>query len=95
MKTKTFGLILGMAVTLLGCTSVPKGLKPVSDFDADLYLGTWYEIARLDYSFERNLINVSAEYLRNPDGTIEVTNRGFNEKKKGMAGHRRQSQVYR
>jgi len=82
MNYKTIGLILGMAVTLLGCTSVPKGLKPVSDFDADRYLGTWYEIARLDHSFERNLINVSAEYLRNPDGTIEVTNRGFNEKKR-------------
>jgi apolipoprotein D and lipocalin family protein len=82
MKTKTIGILLGMAAALLGCTSVPNGLKPVSNFDTERYLGTWYEIARLDHSFERNLMNVSAEYVLNPNGTIEVTNRGYNEKER-------------
>lgn len=81
MNLKSFSLALGLLTTLLGCTSIPKGLKPVSNFDVERYLGTWYEIARLDHSFERNLSNVSAEYARNPDGTISVTNRGYNIKK--------------
>ena len=42
------------AIFFTGCTGVPKGLKPVTDFEPDQYLGKWYEIARLDHSFERN-----------------------------------------
>src|SRR5690606_33789535 len=67
------------AVGLLGaCTGVPEGLTPVKDFDGERYLGTWYEIARLDHSFERGLSKVSATYSRREDGGIRVLNRGFN-----------------
>jgi len=67
------------AVVLLGaCTGVPEGLTPVQDFDGERYLGTWYEIARLDHSFERGLSKVSATYSRREDGGIRVLNRGFN-----------------
>jgi apolipoprotein D and lipocalin family protein len=81
MNLKYFGLALGLLTALVGCTSIPKGLKPVSNFDVERYLGTWYEIARLDHSFEKNLTNVSADYAQNEDGTISVTNRGYNTKK--------------
>ena len=81
MNLRYFGLALGLLTTLLGCTSIPKGLKPVANFDVERYLGTWYEIARLDHSFEKNLTNVSADYAQNEDGTISVTNRGYNQKK--------------
>lgn len=81
MNFKNIGLVLGVLTTLVGCTSIPKGLKPVSNFDVERYLGTWYEIARLDHSFEKNLTNVSADYAQNEDGTIRVTNRGYNTKK--------------
>ena len=81
MNLKYFGLALGLLTTLLGCTSIPKGLKPVANFDVERYLGTWYEIARLDHSFEKNLTHVSADYAQNEDGTISVTNRGYNQKK--------------
>ncbi|MGC3944689.1 MAG: lipocalin family protein [Chryseolinea sp.] len=57
--------------------TAPRGTKPVTPFDKDKYLGKWYEIARLDYFFERNLDNVTANYSVNPDGTIKVVNRGF------------------
>ena len=30
-------------------TAIPKGIKPVADFDINQYLGCWYEIARLDH----------------------------------------------
>lgn len=56
---------------------MPKGIEPVQDFELDRYLGTWYEIARLDHSFERGLSRVSAEYSLESDGTLRVVNRGF------------------
>jgi apolipoprotein D and lipocalin family protein len=49
----------------------------VQDFELARYLGTWYEIARLDHSFERGLDNVTAQYSLRKDGGVNVTNRGF------------------
>ena len=80
MKYSALGILILVTATVLGCTSVPKGLEPVSGFDGDRYLGKWYEIARLDHSFERNLSNVSAMYTAKENGEIGVLNRGYNEK---------------
>ena len=81
MNCKTLGILfLVTTAAIVGCTSVPKGLEPVSGFDADRYLGKWYEIARLDHSFERNLSNVRAIYTAKEKGEIAVLNRGYNEK---------------
>lgn len=70
------GLALA-ALGFLGCTGVPEGLEPVRGFEPDRYLGTWYEIARLDHPFERGLVSVSANYSRRDDGGIQVRNRGY------------------
>lgn len=80
MRFMWLGIFVLVTSTVLGCTGAPKGLEPVSGFDADRYLGKWYEIARLDHSFERNLSNVSAEYTQMDSGDIKVLNRGYNEK---------------
>ena len=64
-------------LVLAGCTGLPDGVEPVRDFEPDRYLGTWYEIARLDHSFERGLDRVTAEYSRRDDGGIRVLNRGY------------------
>ena len=69
-----------VALIVPGCTGIPKGLQPVSEFDGNRYLGKWYEIARLDHSFERNLSNVSAIYTKKENGEIAVINSGYNEK---------------
>ncbi|MGI9537446.1 MAG: lipocalin family protein [Desulfocapsaceae bacterium] len=61
----------------IGCVGTPAGVTPVQGFDVDRYLGRWYEIARLDHSFERGLEKVSAEYKLEPDGSISVSNRGY------------------
>jgi len=67
-----------LVIALLGgCASVPDGLQPITQFQADRYLGTWYEVARLDHSFERGLSKVTAEYARRDDGSIQVVNRGY------------------
>jgi len=50
---------------------------PVQALDLERYLGRWYEIARLDHSFERGLSNVTAEYSKRTDGGIDVVNRGY------------------
>ena len=57
----------------------------VSDFDLSRYLGVWYEIARFDHSFERDLSNVMAEYLLRDDGMVEVINSGWKKGKYKVA----------
>ena len=66
-----------LVVLLTGCTSAPKGIEPVQEFELSKYLGTWHEIARLDHSFERGLSNVTAEYSLREDGGVRVINRGY------------------
>jgi len=63
---------------LSGCLTVPDGIEPVDNFELNRYLGKWYEIARLDHSFERGLEAVSAEYSLRDDGGIRVINSGRN-----------------
>lgn len=65
---------------LFSCAKIPRGATAVQHFDKKKYLGKWYEIARLDFKFERNLNNTTAEYSINPDGTIKVVNKGYNTK---------------
>ncbi|WP_372743194.1 lipocalin family protein [Neptunomonas sp.] len=73
-------ILLIISVFLLsGCLGMPESVKPVSDFELKKYLGKWYEIARLDHSFERGLSQVSAEYSLKSDGGVAVLNRGFSE----------------
>lgn len=74
-------VLLAAALTLGACsTGVPEGISAVTPFDLKRYEGTWYEIARLDHSFERGLSDVSARYRAKPDGSVEVVNRGFDAK---------------
>jgi apolipoprotein D and lipocalin family protein len=60
-----------------GCAGTPEGVKPVGGFELDRYLGTWYEIARLDHRFERGLSEVTATYSLRDDGGVQVINRGY------------------
>ncbi|MCE0557716.1 lipocalin family protein [Motilimonas sp. E26] len=78
MKTWQKWLISCSALLLNACTGLPAGITPVTPFSSERYLGTWYEIARLDHSFERGLNQVSATYSMREDGGIKVLNKGFN-----------------
>lgn len=62
------------------CSRMPKAAVAVKPFDIAKYLGKWYEIARLDFKYERNLNNTTAEYSLNDNGTIKVDNKGYNTK---------------
>lgn len=71
-------LVLASVFTLGACNSTPTPVAPVvADFEAQRYLGKWYEILRLPHSFEDGLESVSAEYRLNADNSIAVTNRGY------------------
>lgn len=70
-------LLLWFPLLLGGCTGLPEGVRPVSGFQLHRYLGTWYEIARLDHAFERGLTAVSATYSLRGDGGVAVLNRGY------------------
>ncbi|MDD4357222.1 MAG: lipocalin family protein [Smithellaceae bacterium] len=70
-------IIIIFILLFAGCVSMPDGVKPVDHFQAQRYLGKWYEIARLDHSFERGLSRVTAQYSRREDGGIRVVNRGY------------------
>lgn len=71
-----------LALFFVGCAGLPEGVQPVDQFELQRYLGTWYEIARLDHSFERGLTSVTARYSRRPDGGVLVINRGYSETEK-------------
>ncbi|WP_316832090.1 lipocalin family protein [Pedobacter aquatilis] len=76
----TLGMIV---VTYVSCkVSIPEGATAIKPFNKDKYLGKWYEIARMDFKFEKNLNNVTATYSLNGDGSIRVDNRGFDYVKK-------------
>lgn len=64
-------------VAATACTGAPDGVTVVDGFELERYLGTWYEIARLDHSFERGLSEVTATYTPREGGGIGVLNRGF------------------
>lgn len=76
-RSPSFALAALLVLTSACSTSLPKGIEPVTGFEAERYLGTWFEIARLDHRFERGLQEVSATYSRRDDGTLRVVNRGW------------------
>ena len=74
-------LLFFIPILISACVNIPENVSPVKGFKVDQYLGTWYEIARLDHSFERGLEKVTAEYSLRDDGGIKVVNKGFDPKK--------------
>lgn len=72
-------LLLSITLLLASCTGVPENVQPIKSFEVKRYLGTWYEIARLDHRFERGLSHVTAEYSLREDGGVKVVNRGYSE----------------
>ena len=69
-----------LVLLIVSCVGIPDGVKPVDHFQMERYLGKWYEIARLDHSFEQGLTRVTAEYSVRDDGGIRVMNRGYSTK---------------
>jgi len=81
IRKSLFLLINAVAMAgLFSCSTIPKGVRAVEPFEKERYLGKWYEIARIDFKYEKDLNNTTAEYSLNANGTIKVTNKGYNTK---------------
>ena len=72
-------LIVLFAALFSGCTGIPEGVTAINGFEINRYMGTWYEIARLDHRFERGLDKISATYTLSGDGGVNVLNKGWNQ----------------
>jgi len=70
-------LLISFTLVLSACISIPEGIEPVANFELEPYLGKWYEIARLDHSFEKGMQAVTATYSLREDGGVRVLNQGF------------------
>lgn len=71
-------------MSIVGCSSCSQNTpidsidnSVITTVDLDKYLGTWYEIARYDHRFERNMQGVKAVYSMRDDGLIKVLNSGY------------------
>lgn len=71
-------LLFIILTALSSCSSIPKNAKPIENFEVNRYLGTWYEIARFDFRFEKNLDNTVAQYSLDKKGNVNVLNSGYN-----------------
>lgn len=75
-KCKLF-LICGALLPFCACSSqLTVDNSTVREFNVEKFFGKWYEIARFDHSFERDMTNCTATYIQNYDGKIAVVNRG-------------------
>lgn len=92
MKYLFFSALAAVVFPMLSTAQeVQYDNSPISRFNLARYLGPWYEIARFDHSFERDMQNVMAEYLLRDDGKIDVINSGWkNGKYKVANGKARQ-----
>ena len=78
MKFRTMLLTGALFMTSSYQTSAQK-ITPVTGFSLEKYLGTWYEIARMPFSYEKGLNDITATYALRDDGKVSVVNRGIKE----------------
>lgn len=78
--TKINLLIISLFIFIAGGCGQNKNMertKTVEKLELEKFLGTWYEIARFDHSFERGMQGVTATYSMREDGKIKVLNQGY------------------
>lgn len=76
---KKFFLMALSAMLFTGCESAKLDNSTVKSVDLNRYLGSWYEIARFDHSFERGMEYAMAHYTMRDDGKIDVLNTGIKD----------------
>lgn len=84
MKSNIFSVLALCGLMMASC-DISVETKSVDRFDINRYLGTWYEVARYDHSFERGMDNTMAEYILQDDGTVAVINTGWKNGKYEVA----------
>ena len=82
MEKLLLTILVAGSTILGGCTGIPTEVTPVKNFEVQRYLGEWYEIARLEHSFEKGLCGITANYSLRDDGGLRVLNRGYDPQKR-------------
>jgi apolipoprotein D and lipocalin family protein len=83
MKKLLLPLALALGLLVTGCEEKkPQKVIPVENFKLNEYLGTWYEIVRLEHRFEKGMEAISATYSMREDGGVKVLNKGYKTKEK-------------
>lgn len=81
LLTAAAGLGVAAVSYKLLSKDIPDGAVAVQPFDKEKYMGKWHEIARLPSRIEKNIKDLTEEYILNEDGTIKVITKGYNTKK--------------
>lgn len=79
MKHMRFFPVLIFASVVAACSGsvyrdASVAMAPQSDFDAERYLGLWYEIARFPVPFQKGCTATTAEYRSIDQTTVSVVN---------------------
>ena len=83
MKKLIYALLLSVTLVLTGCSDKkPEKVTAVKNFKLNEYLGTWYEIVRLEHRFEKGMEAISATYSMREDGGVKVLNKGYKTEEK-------------
>ena len=84
MKKLLLPVILALTLLITGCKTYekPEKVTPVENFKLSEYLGTWYEIVRLEHRFEKGMEAITATYSMREDGGVKVLNKGYKTKEK-------------
>jgi apolipoprotein D and lipocalin family protein len=83
MKKLLLPLSFALVLLVTGCEEKkPQKVTPVENFKLNEYLGTWYEIARLEHRFEKGMEATSATYSMREDGGVKVLNKGYKTEEK-------------
>jgi lipocalin len=79
MKKNVIMFIMMAFPMILSCNAqkIMIDKTVVKNLNIERYLGKWYEIARFDHRFERDLVGVTATYSFRKDGKIRVENSGY------------------
>ena len=73
--------LMALVVSLFGACDASSKVdnSTVKSVDLNRYLGSWYEIAKYDHYFERDLDYAMARYTLRDDGKIDVLNTGIKD----------------
>jgi len=75
MKTKI--IIFLTLFTIIFNLMAQNKIETVKNLSLDKYLGKWYEIYRMPFKYEKDLMNVTATYALKKNGKISVLNEGY------------------
>lgn len=75
-----FAMLVFALFCVFSCSSpLTVDNSAVSTVDLNRYMGKWYEIARFDHRFERDMTQCTATYTLLGDDKVEIENKGLKD----------------